>query len=220
MGLFFFRQKLTMGVDISHKKDRKVHRTAPKSDDVYLRLLVKLYRFLARRTDGKFNEIIMKRLFMSKINRPPMSLARLARNMKKQGRENKIAVIVGTITNDLRLFKVPKMTVAALHVTEKARERILKAGGEVMTLDQLALRAPLAPTLACFKAEELPGRPIVTSELLESLVPMLSLWCDQRAGNSNVLVEDVLLVDTRNRFPSHKICPKILDNNNRQDDKK
>ena len=100
------------GVDISHKKDRKVHRTAPKSDDVYLRLLVKLYRFLARRTDGKFNEIIMKRLFMSKINRPPMSLARLARNMKKQGRENKIAVIVGTITNDLRLFKVPKMTVS------------------------------------------------------------------------------------------------------------
>merc|ERR1711923_542344 len=31
--------------------------------------------------------------------------------------------------------------VAALHVTEKARERILKAGGEVMTLDQLALKA-------------------------------------------------------------------------------
>merc|ERR1712137_1222962 len=141
MGLFF-RQKLTMGVDISHKKDRKVHRTAPKSDDVYLRLLVKLYRFLARRTDTKFNEIVMKRLFMSKSNRPPMSLARLARNMKKQGRENKIAVVVGTITNDLRLFKVPKMTVAALHVTEKARERILKAGGEVTTLDQLSLRAP------------------------------------------------------------------------------
>ena len=35
-----------------------------------------------------------------------------------------------------------KLQVAALHVTEKARERILKAGGEVMTLDQLALRAP------------------------------------------------------------------------------
>ena len=80
--------------------------------DVYLRLLVKLYRFLARRTDTKFNEIVMKRLFMSKSNRPPVSLARLVRNMKKQGRENKIAVIVGTITNDLRLFKVPKMTVS------------------------------------------------------------------------------------------------------------
>merc|ERR1712026_586365 len=37
---------------------------------------------------------------------------------------------------------VPKMTVVALHVSEKARERILKAGGEILTFDQLALRAP------------------------------------------------------------------------------
>merc|ERR1711997_1163133 len=132
----------TMGVDIRHNKDRKVRRTAPKSDDIYLRLLVKLYRFLARRTDAKFNDIVLRRLFMSKINRPPMSLARLARNMRHEGRVGKIAVVIGTVTNDLRIFKVPKLTVAALHVTEKARERILKAGGEVMTLDQLALKAP------------------------------------------------------------------------------
>merc|ERR1712170_177213 len=136
------QDKAAMGVDIRHNKDRKVRRTAPKSEDIYLRLLVKLYRFLARRTDAKFNEIVLRRLFMSKINRPPMSLARLARNMKKQGREGKTAVVIGTVTNDLRIFKVPKMTVAALHVTEKARERILKAGGVVMTLDQLALKAP------------------------------------------------------------------------------
>merc|ERR1712020_676509 len=110
MGLFPLKSK--MGVDISHKKDRKVRRTAPKSEDIYLRLLVKLYRFLARRTDAKFNQIVLRRLFMSKINRPPMSLARLARNMRKDGREGKIAVIIGTVTNDLRLFKVPKMTVS------------------------------------------------------------------------------------------------------------
>lgn len=30
----------------------------------------------------------------------------------------------------------------ALHVTEKARARILKAGGEILTFDQLATRAP------------------------------------------------------------------------------
>jgi large subunit ribosomal protein L18e len=107
-----------------------------------LSLLVKLYRFLARRTDAKFNDIVLRRLFMSKTNRPPLSLARLARNMKKDDRKDKIAVVIGTITNDLRIFKVPKMTIAALHVTEKARERILKAGGSVMTLDQLALKAP------------------------------------------------------------------------------
>jgi len=118
-----------MAIDIRHNKDRKVRRTEPKSQDIYLRLLVKLYRFLARRTDAKFNKIILRRLFMSKINRPPLSLARLVRNMKKEGNADKLAVCVGTVTNDLRIFDVPKMTLCALRVTEKARERILKAGG-------------------------------------------------------------------------------------------
>ena len=118
-----------MGVDIRHNKDRKVRRTEPKSQDIYLRLLVKLYRFLARRSDAKFNKIILRRLFMSKINRPPLSIARLIRNMKKAGNADKVAVVVGTVTNDLRIFEVPKMTLCALRVTEKARERILKAGG-------------------------------------------------------------------------------------------
>jgi len=118
-----------MAIDVRHNKDRKVRRTEPKSQDIYLRLLVKLYRFLARRTDAKFNKIILRRLFMSKINRPPLSLARLVRNLKKEGNANKLAVCVGTVTNDLRIFDVPKMTLCALRVTEKARERILKAGG-------------------------------------------------------------------------------------------
>ena len=34
------------------------------------------------------------------------------------------------------------MTVAALRFTRSAKERILKAGGETLTLDQLAMRAP------------------------------------------------------------------------------
>ena len=67
---------------------------------------------MARRTDAKFNEIVLRRLFMSNINRPPLSLARLVRNMKKEGRDGKIAVVIGTITNDLRIFKVPKLTVS------------------------------------------------------------------------------------------------------------
>merc|ERR1712189_90277 len=74
-------------------------------------------------------------------NRPPLSIARLARNLKKDGNAD-IAVVVGTVTNDLRIFDIPKMTLCALKVTEKARERILKAGGEIITFDQLALRAP------------------------------------------------------------------------------
>jgi len=132
-----------MGVDICHKWDRKVRRTEPRSEDVYLRLLVKLYRFLARRTSAKFNKIILKRLFMSRIHRPPLSLAGLSRLMKKEGRQDKIAVVVGTVTDDKRIYTIPKLTVCALRVTEKARARILKAGGEIITFDQLALRAPL-----------------------------------------------------------------------------
>nr|ABZ04231.1 ribosomal protein rpl18 [Lineus viridis] len=131
-----------MGIDICHKKDRKVHRTEPKSEDPYLRLLVKLYRFLARRTDAKFNKIILKRLFMSRTNRPPLSLARLIRHMKRDQNGKKIAVIVGTVTDDVRILEVPKMTVCALHVTEGARARILKAGGTIITFDQLALKSP------------------------------------------------------------------------------
>ena len=51
---------------------------------------------------------------MSKNNRPPLSLARLVRHMKKGGRDGKMAVVVGTITNDLRIFEVPKMKVCKL----------------------------------------------------------------------------------------------------------
>jgi len=131
-----------MGKDISHKYDRRVRRKAPRSEDPYLRLLVKTYRFLARRTGAKFNKIVLKRLFMSKINRPPMSLARIVRTYNKKGNQGKTVVVVGTVTNDVRIVKIPKMTICALHVTERARGRILHAGGEIITFDQLALKAP------------------------------------------------------------------------------
>jgi len=36
-----------------------------------------LYRFLSRRTDAPFNKVVLKRLYMSKINRPPLSIARI-----------------------------------------------------------------------------------------------------------------------------------------------
>ncbi|CAO3667601.1 unnamed protein product [Umbelopsis vinacea] len=128
------------GIDIKRHHVKSGHREAPKSQDVYLRLLVKLYRFLARRTDSNFNKVVLKRLFMSRINRPPVSISRIVRHTKKQ--EGKTVVVVGTVTDDSRLLEVPKLSVAALRFTQTAKARILKAGGEVLTLDQLALRAP------------------------------------------------------------------------------
>lgn len=56
--------------------------------------------------------------------------------------DSKIIVQVGTVTDDIRLTVVPKLTIAALRFTRAAKERILNAGGEALTLDQLALRSP------------------------------------------------------------------------------
>lgn len=79
---------------------------------------------------------------MSRVNRPPLGLARVARYMDKK--TDKIAVIVGTVTDDVRLIgaELPKLRIAALRFTEAARARIVKAGGECLTFDQLALTKP------------------------------------------------------------------------------
>merc|ERR1711920_493612 len=69
-----------MGVDLDRHHVSNGHRKAPHSDNPYLKLLHKLFSFLARRTDSKF--------------------------------------------------------------TNTARARIEKAGGECLTFDQLAMRAP------------------------------------------------------------------------------
>ncbi|WP_411016852.1 hypothetical protein, partial [Salmonella sp. s51944] len=104
---------------MDHSKFRKVRRTNPKSEDLYLRLLVQLYKFLARRTKSKFNKIVMRRLFMSRSNRQPVALSRLIRQMRNPERINKTAVVIGSVTDDIRIFKMPKLKLCALHVTER-----------------------------------------------------------------------------------------------------
>ncbi|GJJ07236.1 hypothetical protein Clacol_001436 [Clathrus columnatus] len=117
-----------MGIDIKHNHVKGGHRTAPVSEDPYLLLLVK---------------VILKRLFLSKINRPPVSLSKIvSETSNAPDADSKIIVVVATVTDDIRLKEVPKLTVAALRFTRAAKERILANGGEVLTLDQLALRSP------------------------------------------------------------------------------
>ncbi|KAH3682022.1 hypothetical protein WICPIJ_007014 [Wickerhamomyces pijperi] len=132
-----------MGRDHHTKQHaRSGHREAPKSDNVYLKLLVKLYSFLARRTDAPFNKVVLRSLFLSKINRPPVSVSRISRALGQKGASEKTIVVVGTVTDDNRVLSFPKATVAALRFTAGARATILKNGGEAITLDQLAVRAP------------------------------------------------------------------------------
>lgn len=132
-----------MGIDLKAGGRRVGHKSSTKvikTQNPYTRLLIKLYKFLARRTDSKFCSTVLKRLHQSKTNAPPIGLARLAKYMKNK--DGKIAVIVAKVTDDVRMLECPKMSVCALGFTESARKRILSAGGECITFDQLALRAP------------------------------------------------------------------------------
>jgi len=131
-----------MGIDLKSGGRRKGHntRSAPVSKNVYIKLLEKLYSFLSRRAESKFAATVVKRLRMSRINNPPISISRLARYMKDK--DGKTAVIVGGVTDDKRLLDVPSLTIAALRFTESARARIKAAGGECITLDELAIRSP------------------------------------------------------------------------------
>jgi len=134
-----------MGIDLDRKRKRghrgSSKRKAPTSQDPYLLLLVKLYRFLARRTNSEFNKKVLQRLCHSRSNKVPLSVAQIAKFMKKQ-KDGVIAVVVAPVLDDPRLLDVPKLRVCALKFSESARTRILKAGGEVLTFDQLALKAP------------------------------------------------------------------------------
>ncbi|USP77517.1 uncharacterized protein yc1106_04791 [Curvularia clavata] len=112
----------------------------PKSTNPYVKLLVRLYKFLARRTDAPFNKTVLRRLMMSKTNRPPVSLSKIVSNAKNH--EGKTIVIVGTVTDDNRMLELPKLSVAALRFTASSRARIEKAGGECLTIDEVATRSP------------------------------------------------------------------------------
>jgi len=109
-------------------------RKAPKSENVYIKLLVKLYRFLARRTDAKFNAVVLKRLFMSRSNRPPMSISKIAKEMK--GKDKKIAVLVGTVTNDVRILDDALLKFTGFFVFPPPRSLCLLAQKNLPLLQQ------------------------------------------------------------------------------------
>ena len=47
--------------------------------------------------------------------------------------EDKLIVVVGTITDDVRLYEVPKLRICALRFTETARARVLEVGCSTYT---------------------------------------------------------------------------------------
>ncbi|CAD8175809.1 unnamed protein product [Paramecium pentaurelia] len=132
-----------MGLD-AYKKTRVQRNVVRKvtSTNLYLKLLIKLYKFLARRTDSNFNSTILRRLQSTRTARYPISVSRLVKQINTAKDKTRILVVVGTVTDDIRLLNVPKINVCALRFTETARKRILAAGGKVLTFDQLAQQNP------------------------------------------------------------------------------
>lgn len=129
-----------MGIQ-NFKTNKKVSikRKTSRSKNLYLNLLIKIFRFLARKTKSKFNTVILKRLFSSRSFQAPISLSRLIRYSKGN---KKTIVVVGKILNDERIGDIPKFTVCALKISSSAKSRILKSGGQVITFDQLAKTNP------------------------------------------------------------------------------
>jgi len=136
-----------MGIDLD-RRGRAISRRnrEMRSPNVYLRLTAKLYKFLARRTNSKFNKIVLRRLNSSRVSKAPVSLSKLNKYAEKAKKNNKgkdlVLAIVGTVTNDLRQTELTAMNVCALRFTEKARQRIVQAGGQCLTFDQLAINRP------------------------------------------------------------------------------
>uniref|UniRef100_H0Y2E3 Large ribosomal subunit protein uL15/eL18 domain-containing protein n=1 Tax=Otolemur garnettii TaxID=30611 RepID=H0Y2E3_OTOGA len=90
-------------------------------------------------TAALVSEVVLKRLF---TNWAPLSLSPVIWKMKLRGQENKIAMVVGTITDDVWVQEVPKLKVCALCMSSWVCTHILKAGGKILTFDQLALDSP------------------------------------------------------------------------------
>jgi len=140
-----------MGYDWGKKRTKPLATTPRKvrSDNPYLRLLIKLYRFLYARVPSGFNKVVLKRLHHSRSNKIPISLQALVKRLAK--RTDKVAVIVGTVTDDLRVLDLPALKVCALNFTEAARARIIKAGGTIYTFDQLAIQRPKGTNTILFR---------------------------------------------------------------------
>lgn len=130
-----------MGIDLKTGiKKRKVERKEPKSTNPYIRLLHNAFKVVYENTGEDFTKVLTKRLCLSKTNRPVLSVSRLAHLMHK--REDKIAVVASTVTNDERLVTIPKLTICALKFSATARSRIEKAGGRCMSFDELLAEKP------------------------------------------------------------------------------
>ena len=107
---------------------------------------------------------------MSKVNRPVMSVSNIAKYLINRNESSPLTVVVvGAVTDDERMTTLPKMSIVALKFSKSARSRIVSAGGEALTFDQLAVRSPTGENTILLRGKKnsreavkhfgIPGRP-------------------------------------------------------------
>lgn len=93
------------------------------------------------------------------MNKTPLSLSKLQKLAERAKKANPgkdlIFAIVGTVTNDLRQLEITPIKICALRFTEKARTRILSAGGQCITFDQLALNRPKGENVVLLRSTKM-----------------------------------------------------------------
>ena len=141
-----------MGIQIKNNKNLSIKRTICRSKNIYLNLLIKIYRFLARKTKSKFNIVVLKRLFSSRLNQSSISLSNLAKYSKGG---NRILVVVGKVLNDERMPETPKLTICALKFSSAAKQRILNSNGTIITFDQLAKNNPMGKNTILLRGKKI-----------------------------------------------------------------
>lgn len=106
----------------------KVWCKEPKSQNIYPSLLIKLYRFLARQTNPTFNQMVLKRLFMSPPTGHLGPFPEWCRRGSFPARGQNhcgyyfFVVVIGTITDDIRVQEVPNLKVVCTSCEQPSPE--------------------------------------------------------------------------------------------------
>lgn len=104
---------LFQGIDISHRFKRKVHRKAPKSDDIYLRLLVKVSVIC-----------VLFHMLVQRSSRYPADDMKVSLCVKKKKRRDVKAVFWELEHQQLLILKNAKNVIQIVYKTAFAKENI------------------------------------------------------------------------------------------------
>lgn len=81
-----------------------------------------------------FNQVVLKKLFISSTTQSPLFLPLMIRRMKLPGQDGKTTVVVGVITQDMCVQEVLKLKVCAQCVSNPGNP-LFKTRGKILTLD-------------------------------------------------------------------------------------